>query len=82
MLLDEEDLNLINNISENETYLEDSTDETKDHVLSLIEDVPFTELGNEEQIKLYMGAYRGLYNCRNAYHVYYSNHFFYFNYFI
>ena len=30
MLLDDEDLNLLNNISENETYLEDSSDEIKD----------------------------------------------------
>jgi hypothetical protein len=62
-MLDDEDLNLLNNISENETYLEDSPDDIKEHLLAIVEEAAFKDLDAENQAKLYNGIYLNNYGA-------------------
>ena len=55
MSLNEDEINLLNNISENETYLEDSGDDVKDQLFEVIEHAAYEQLNPEEQAKLYNG---------------------------
>ena len=58
MDLDEDELSLLNNISENGNFLEDSSEEAKNQVSGIIQDAlafPFDELDPDLIRKLYYG---------------------------